>query len=81
MIKKILEININEIKGIKIICNKCGTYLFAPLRGWAPDQCIACKAPIPDKSVIEVKESLSGLINTIRSFDLNMYIEKEFKSD
>jgi len=77
MTKKILETNLKEVKGIKIVCSKCGAYWFVPLKGLVPDQCISCKASMPDKTIFEAVEYLSRLINSTKEFDFNAYIEIE----
>ena len=42
MTKKILITNLKEVKGIKIVCGKCGAYWFVPLNEKeSPQQCIS----------------------------------------
>ena len=78
MTKKILETNLKEVKGIKIVCSKCGAYWFVPLKKINPPlQCISCPNKMPKDEIWQAMEYLSRFIDSMDKFDFNAYIETE----
>ena len=80
MTKTILVTDLKEVKGLKIVCTKCGAYWFVRLSATEPPhKCISCDNKMPKDSIKNVLEQLSILINMMNEFDFNAYIETEEK--
>ena len=77
MTKTILVTDLKEVKGIKIVCNKCGAYWFIPIGTNPPPKCISCDNKMPDGSIKNALEQVSILINMMNEFDFKAYIETE----
>lgn len=78
MTKTILVTNLQEVKGLKIVCSKCGAYWFVPIGTTdPPHKCISCDNKMPNDSIKNALEQVSILINMMNEFDFNTYIETE----
>lgn len=78
MTKTILITNLKEVKGIKIVCRKCGAYWFVPLEGGnPPEQCHNCNNEVPAKSIWKVAQALGALIAVSGEFEFDAFVETE----
>ena len=83
MTKNIFITNLNEIKGIKIVCHKCKSNWFIPLsrNPLEPikDKCISCGAAYPSDKVFKLGLKIYELLNDAEVKNFDFVFETDFE--
>ena len=70
---------LEEIKGLKFCCEKCGSNWYVPMKGiLPPDRCIGCGEPIPGSKIAAVMEKINDLQILSNSSKFKVLIETDF---
>jgi len=52
---------LEEIKGLKIVCKKCGANWFVLMEeGLPPNQCFSCKTPVDGSRILAASQKMKG---------------------
>ena len=80
MTKNILSTSLQEIGGIRVVCNKCGANWFLPFSAQnAPRKCISCENDMPMNTLISLMEKFQEVINLSKKQGFDVIIETEQK--
>jgi hypothetical protein len=80
MTKTIFVTNLQEVKGIKIVCNKCGADFTAPINsGKLPDTCIMCRNVFESSYLSETLLAIQKLSLYCKNSNFEAVIETEEK--
>lgn len=78
MTKNIFITNLNEIKGIKVICKECGANWFTPsMSNNIPEECISCKVKIPGKEIWKLANKINELVTLSKNGNFEIVFETE----
>lgn len=71
---------LEEIKGLKFQCEKCGSSWYIPINNvLPPDKCIGCGKTIPGSKIAATMEKIKELQILSSSSKLKVLIETDFE--
>ena len=80
MTKTTYVTKLEEIKGLKFQCEKCGSSWHIPMRNvLPPDKCIGCGEPIPGSKIAATMEKIKDLQILSSSSKFKVLIETDFE--
>ncbi|MCK4604959.1 MAG: hypothetical protein KAU41_09775 [Deltaproteobacteria bacterium] len=80
MTKNIFITDLDEIKGIKVQCEKCNSSWYIPINNvLPPDKCIGCGEAIPGSKIAATMEKIKELQILSSSSKFKITIETDFE--
>ena len=71
---------LEEIKGLKIVCKKCGANWFIPIgKGLPPKKCFSCETQIDGSRILATSEKIRELVAVSNKADFEVLIETDFE--
>ena len=82
MAKFIQLINLDEIKTLRITCEKCHTYWSVPIKpigdNHPPKKCIYCGDKVPHKDIDELSYKINYILqDVLKDFKISIELETE----